>query len=106
MIWCSVSELSRWDSTLFGGHEPAKKILSAPIPAQAHDPACMSSQVGHLLSRYRVEDRDNLCITCGSEILVGWAESDSSYGFDQAAKRVRHLPSGVVEDVNDAVLVA
>lgn len=66
----------------------------------------MSGQVRHLLSRNRVVDGDDLCITGSSEILVGRAESDSSYGLDKSAERVGHLARGVVEDVDAAVLVA
>lgn len=66
----------------------------------------MSGQVRHLLSRCRVVDGDDLCIAGGSEILVGRAESDSSYGLDKSAERVGHLARSVVEDVDAAVLVA
>jgi hypothetical protein len=98
--------LSREKTTLFEGHEPAEQILPTPIPAQAHDPARMPSQVCHLLSRCRVVDSDNLCIAGSSEVLVGWAESDSSHGLDESAERMGHLARGVVEDVDAAVLVA
>lgn len=66
----------------------------------------MPSQVLDLLSRRRVVDGDDLCITGGREVLIGRAEGDSSYGLDQSTEGVCHLACSVVEDVDAAVLVA
>lgn len=86
-------------------YEPAEKVLSAPIPAQTHDPACMTRHIRHLLSRCRVVDSNDLRISRGCQVLVRRAESNGTNGLYEAAERMGHFACAVVEDVYAAVLV-